>query len=134
MESYIVEKAIMMSLMLLDVLNYQSLNKKQCKNITVLKFNKFDTETFIKDLKSKNFNQIKTLAHDPNQMWFIWKQLYLDVLTKYTPVANLRIKCNSLPYITAGARAIIKQRDYLRVKANKTESKFLTLRWSSHFG
>ena len=58
-------------------------------------------------------------------MWFIWKQFYLDVLNKHAPVANLRIKGNSLPYITAEAKAMIKQRDYLRPKANKTGSKFL---------
>ena len=58
-------------------------------------------------------------------MWFIWKQFYLDFLNKHAPVANLRIKGNSLPYITAEARAMIKQRDYLRAKAYKTGSKFL---------
>ena len=98
----------MMSLMLLDVLNYLK-SKKQSKNITVRKFNKFDAGAFIKDLKSKNFDQIKTLTDDPNEKWFIWKQFYLDVLNKQAPVANLRIKRNSLPYITVEARAMIKQ-------------------------
>ena len=55
-------------------------------------------------------------------MWFIWKQFHLDVLNKHAPVANLRIKGNSLPYITAEARAMIKQRDYLRAQ---TGSKIL---------
>ena len=85
-------------------------SKKQSKNITVGKFNKFDAVAFIKDLKSKNFDQIKTLTDDPNEMWFIWKQFYLDVLTKHALVANLRIKGNSLPYITTEARAMTKQR------------------------
>ena len=35
-------------------------SKKQSKNITVRKCNKFDVEAFIKNLKSKNFDQIKT--------------------------------------------------------------------------
>ena len=56
------EYAIMMLLMLLDVPNYQSL--KAVRNITVRKFNKFDAESFIKDLKSKNFYQIKTSTDD----------------------------------------------------------------------
>ena len=38
---------------------------------------------------------------------------------------SLRIKGNSLPYITAEARVMIKQRDYLKAKANRTGSKFL---------
>ena len=36
---------------------------------------------------------------------------YLDVLNKHAPVANLRIKGNTLPYITAGAKAMIKQKE-----------------------
>ena len=100
-------------------------SKKQSKNITVRKFNKLDEEAFIKDLKSKNFDQIRTLTDDLNEMWFIWKQFYVDVLNKHTPVANLTIKGNSLLYITAEARAMIKQRDYLRAKVNRTGSKVL---------
>ena len=86
-------------------------SKQQSKNITVRKLNKLDAEAFIKDLKSRNFDQIRTLTDDPNEMWFIWEQFYLDVLNQHAPVANLRIKGNSLSYITADtaeARAMIK--------------------------
>ena len=77
----------MMSLMLLDVLNYQSLKYSP----KILKFENL-INLISKDLKYKTFDQIKTLIDHPNAMWFIWKQFYLDVLNKHVPVANLRIK------------------------------------------
>ena len=60
-----------------------------------------------------------------NEMWLIWKTLFLDVLNKDAPITNIKIKGNNLPYITAEVRQLATQRDYLRKKANKTGSKNL---------
>ena len=58
-------------------------------------------------------------------MWFLWKTMFLDVLNKHAPVTEIKIKGNSLPYITSDIRKLIRQRDYLKNKANKTGSKYL---------
>ena len=49
----------------------------------------------------------------------------LDILNKHGPVTKIKIKGNNLPYITSKVRRMIRQRDYLRKKANETGSKYL---------
>ena len=40
-------------------------------------------------------------------------------------MTKIKIKGNNLPYITLNVRCMIRQRDYLRKKANETGSKYL---------
>ena len=58
-------------------------------------------------------------------MWTIWKTWFLDVLNGYAPRSDITIEGNNLPYITMEVRQMIRQRDYLRKKANKTGSNIL---------
>ena len=58
-------------------------------------------------------------------MWAIWKPFFLDILNKQAPVAKIRVKGNNLPYVTTEVRRLIRQRDFLRKKANKTGSNYL---------
>ena len=88
-------------------------------------FRRFDLDAFKSDLQGVHFDEIKSLSSDPNEMWLIWKTLFLDVLNKHAPITNIKIKGNNLPYITAEVRQLARQRDYLLKKANKTGSKYL---------
>ena len=58
-------------------------------------------------------------------MWKIWKTWFLDVLNRHAPISDIIIKGNNLPYITMEVRQMIRQRDYLRKKGNKTGSNIL---------
>ena len=62
---------------------------------------------------------------DPNQLWLLWKTMFLDVLNKHAPVDSIKIKGNNLPYITSEVKEMARQRDFLRKKANQTGSKYL---------
>ena len=44
-------------------------NKNQPKIIRVRKYNKFDNEAFRNDLKNMNFDQIKNITDNPDEMW-----------------------------------------------------------------
>ena len=99
--------------------------KNQPKIIRVRKYNKFDSEAFRNDLKDMNFDQIENITDVPNEMWELWKRFYIDVLNEHAPVADMKIKGNNLPYINSEARQLIRQRDHLRGKANKTGSEYL---------
>ena len=57
-------------------------------------------------------------------MWAIWKSFFLDVLNKHVPLAKIRVKGNNLPYVTTEVRRLMRQRDFLRKKDNKTGSKY----------
>ena len=58
-------------------------------------------------------------------MWLLWKTFFLDILNKHAPITNIKVKSNHLPYVTSELRGLIRQRDYLRAKANKGGSAIL---------
>ena len=91
----------------------------------VRKFKKLDNDYFLKELSMVNFNEIKNVTSDPNQMWLLWKNLFLNTLDMHAPISEIRIRGNNLPYITAEMRKLIRSRDYLKTKVNKTGSKYL---------
>ena len=88
--------------------------KNQPKIIRVRKYNEFDNEAFRNDLKNTNFDQIKNITDNPNEMWGLWKRFYTDVLNEHAPVTNMKIKGNILPYINSEARQLIRQRLFKR--------------------
>ena len=71
------------------------------------------------------FDQIKNYTSDANEMWALWKKLFLDILNKHAPVMNFKIKGKNMPYITPDLKQMIRERDYLKAKAVKTGSKIL---------
>ena len=99
--------------------------KNQPNIIRVRKYNEFDNEAFRNDLKNMNFDKIKNITDDPYEMWGLWERFYIDVLNEDAPVTAMKIKGNNLPLINSEARQLIRQRDHLRRKANKTGSKYL---------
>ena len=95
------------------------------KLITARTFKKFNSESFLTDLRNIQFDQMKVIAKDPNKLWQIWKTLFLEVLNKHAPVSNIRIRGSNLPYITEDVRRLARQRDFLIKKANQMGSKYL---------
>ena len=39
-------------------------------------FKKFNSESFLTDLRNIQVDQIKGIAKDPNELWQIWKTLF----------------------------------------------------------
>ena len=80
--------------------------KRSPQTIFTRQLNVFDEIAFISELKKIPFDQIKLLnqTNDPNEMWFLRKTIFLDVLNKHAPVTEIKIKGNSLPYITSDIR------------------------------
>ena len=93
--------------------------------VTVRKYKKFDLAAFRHDLHRIQFDEIRSISSDPNEMWTVWKNLFLEVLNKHAPLDNIKIKDSNLPYITSEIRQLARQRDFLKKKANKTGSRCL---------
>ena len=68
------------------------------------------------------FDKIKSVSKDANEMWILWKAFFLEILNKHAPIVNIKVKGNNIPYVTSELKSMIRQRDYLRAKANKTGS------------
>ena len=94
------------------------------ETVETRKYRKFDSEQFRNDLQSTPFDEIKNITADPNEMWAMWKKFFLDILNKHAPLT--KIKGNNLPYIDPETRRLIRQRDYLKKKANQTGSKYVS--------
>ena len=54
------------------------------------------------------------------------EEVFLDVLSKHAPLTKIEVKGNNLPYIDSETRRLIRQRDYLKKKANQTGSKYVS--------
>ena len=46
----------------------------------------FNDRRFIEGLLSQHWEYLYFFADDPNTMWEIWKQLFLEVLNKHAPL------------------------------------------------
>ena len=53
--------------------------------------------------------------------------MFLDVLNKHAPTTSTKIRGNSHPYLTADVKLLMRSRDSLKAKANKTRSKYMKL-------
>ena len=90
------------------------------KILSVTNSKRFNIVAFKHDLNNVPFHEIKDISQDANEMWVVWKSFFLYILNKHAPITNIRTKGNKTPYITSEVKNLIRQRDYLRAKANKT--------------
>ena len=95
------------------------------KILNVHNFKRFDSVSFQADIKGIPTERIRSVSGGVNEMWHWWKTFFLDILNKHAPVAKIKVKGNHLPYVTSELKSMIRQRDYLRAKANKTGSNLL---------
>ena len=95
------------------------------KVLNVRNFKRFDNDNFQDDIQKIPMDQIRSFSGDVNTMWHWWKTFFLDILNKHPPITKIKIKGNCLPYVTSEIKSLIRQRDYLRAKANKTGSNIL---------
>ena len=77
----------------------------------------FDEQKFNKELQRQHWEYIYFFAADPNAMWEIWKNLFLEVLDKHAPIQHKIIKSKKLPWITSKIKELIITRDKLKRKA-----------------
>ena len=77
---------------------------------------------FIEELYMQHWEYIYFFCTDPNAMWELWKELFLEILNKHAPLQHKKIKCNKVPWITNKIKELITMRDNLKRKAIVTKS------------
>lgn len=77
----------------------------------------FNEHNFIKELQEQHWEYIYFFATDPNCMWEIWKALFLEVLNKYAPIQNKKVRSKNVPWITRRIKELIISTDKLKRKA-----------------
>ena len=71
------------------------------------------------------FDEIKATCKGDNEIWLQWKTFFLDILEKHMPNMQIKIKGNRILYVNSDVKEMIRQRDYLRARANKMGSNIL---------
>ena len=91
--------------------------KKHPKIIKARKFKNFDNHLFLKDLEALSLDEIKNITKDPDQMWSLWRNLFLGVPDKHAPITEIKIRGNNLPYVTSEMRQLMRTRYHLKKKS-----------------
>ena len=56
--------------------------------IEIRNMKKFSEQKFLHDLRTQSWEHVYFFADNPNSMWETWKQLFLQVLDKHTPLQS----------------------------------------------
>ena len=98
--------------------------KLRPKPLTTRNFKNFDQVQFRTEVDNIPFDTIMDVSSDVNELWQTLLDFFLAILNKHSPTVTLKIREKTAPYVTSEIRKMIKRRDFLKAKANKTGSKY----------
>ena len=102
---------------------------KSWKNVRYVRnFKNFDATAFLNDLSQMIWENV-TQYENPNLCWQLWKSFYLQVLNRHAPFRRMRIRGNSLSWITPNIKNLMRARDFHKKKAAKFNSQ---LHWAEY--
>ena len=94
-----------------------SIVTKQENTLEIRKMKNFDEGKFIEELLKQHWEYVYFFADDPNAMWEIWKNLFLEVLDKHAPLQQKKIRSKKVPWITSDIKKLMNTRDKFKRKA-----------------
>ena len=89
----------------------------------------FNEKHFLNDLSNQCWEYVYFFPENPDEMWQIWKYLFLEVLNKHAPLQNKKIRSERIPWITSEIKKLMSTRDCLKRKAINTK---LETDWSNY--
>ena len=57
-------------------------------------------KNFVDELLNQHWEYIYFFGDDPNAIWEIWRELFLEVLNKHAPIQHKKTKSSKVPWIT----------------------------------
>ena len=84
--------------------------------IETRQFKHFNRGKFLSDLNQLPWANVD-LYSDPNEMWHVWKEMFLGCVDKHAPLKSKRIRKKRSPWITRELLSKIRKRDFLKKKA-----------------
>ena len=93
-----------------------SVIKKQENIVEMRNMKNFNEEKFVAELLKQHWEQVYFFAEDPNDMWEIWKKIFVEVLDKHAPLQCKKIRSKKVPWITSDIKKLINTRDKLKRK------------------
>ena len=98
-------------------IHYSAKNSKRV--IVKRSYKNFKSENFINDLSKEAWEDINFLT-DPNEMWDVWKDKFMNCLDKHAPQREKRIGNRRSPWINNELLRKMNKRDFLKKKAEKS--------------
>ena len=90
---------------------------KQENTLEIRNMKNFDEGKFIEELLKQHWEYVYFFADDPNAMWEIWKNLFLEVLDKHAPLQQKKIRSKKVSWITSDIKKLMNTRDKFKRKA-----------------
>lgn len=84
-------------------------------------FKTFNPDSFIVDIENTPFHRETTLT-EPNEMWGVFKFLFLEVTNKHAPIQHRKVRSKCSPWIDSELMRKMRHRDYLKAIAVKTNT------------
>ena len=94
-----------------------SIVTKQENTLEIRNMKNFDEGKFIEELLKQHWEYVYFFADDPNAMWEIWKNVFLEVLDKHAPLQQKKIRSKKVPWITCDIKKLMNTRDKFKRKA-----------------
>ena len=95
-------------------------DRAKARIVETRQFKNFNEVGFLNDLKEINWKSINSHSADPNNMWSIWKKMFMDCIDKHAPLRKRRIGNKNSPWITKELIGKMHKRDYYKKKASLT--------------
>ena len=88
---------------LIYIIRYTRIPKiiKEPKVFTVRTHRNLSEASLLDDLHNLPIELILESSGNPDTLWLTWKSFFISIINKHAPVKALRVRGNSLPYVTA---------------------------------
>ena len=98
---------------------YRKLSVGLCNSrhstVTYREFKNFNSVLFRNDISSQDWNSISQL-NDPNTMWYVWNNMFLNVADKHAPIRTKRVGTLT-PWLTPHLKQCMHKRDASKITA-----------------
>ena len=96
--------------------------KYQNKDITCRNYKNYNPETINRDLKEYDWTEFYSCS-DVNTAWKLMKNVLVSTIDKYAPPMKKRVKGKPCPWMTAGLKRAMNERDHLLKKFRKSKNR-----------
>ena len=69
-------------------------HKNKEKIVELRNMKHFDEQKFLNDLANQTWEDVYFFPDNPDDMWDIWKNLFLEILYKHAPIKRTKVKVN----------------------------------------
>ena len=94
------------------------------KIIKTRNFRNFDNNDFLWDLSGQPWSNLQ-YCHNIEQMWSLWKSMFITIVDKHAPIKRKRIRSSSIPWVTPEIKQLIFERDKIKHKHAITKNREL---------